>query len=370
MTYLTFEENYLMRKFPNALDSLRELYNSFVQDKKDLWEEFKNKVNQRLSLDFIMDGESLWFPTFKTSLITENKGQIQVHMKTNKEMQEDLWNSTNSSLLQMLKSELTEDEFTKAEKVLGKISATAKRELQQKCQDVAQEHFNFVSYGQHDASWLWFYKYFAEVCNIDGIEECLKGLWQVAETCGWWWAEKDLCVITSKPIELHRDEQHRLHNTEGPAMRYPASETCPNGWCLWAVHGVRVTEQIIMAPETLTPKQILEEANVEVRRVMLERFGDERFVREAGLVSHGKDDFGEVFIQEFDNDEPLVLVKVVNSTPEPDGSFRDYYLRVDPNAYNGKARNIGRAAVASTWRYPDGEFVFSDYNEYAPLVET
>lgn len=50
----------------------------------------------------------------------------------------------------------------------------------------------------------------------------------------------------------------------------------PDGWGVWSWHGVRVTEQIIMRPETLTPEQIAKEQNAQVRQVMVERIGIER----------------------------------------------------------------------------------------------
>ena len=39
---------------------------------------------------------------------------------------------------------------------------------------------------------------------------------------------------------------------------------------------------------------------------------------------------------EFDGDEPLVMVEVVNSTPEPDGPRRTYFLRVPPDTQTAR----------------------------------
>jgi len=50
----------------------------------------------------------------------------------------------------------------------------------------------------------------------------------------------------------------------------------PDGWGVWAWNGVRVTEQIILHPDTLTPQQIVQETNAQVRQVMVERIGIER----------------------------------------------------------------------------------------------
>ena len=50
------------------------------------------------------------------------------------------------------------------------------------------------------------------------------------------------------------------------------------------------------------------------------------------------------------------MAKVVNATPEPDGSFKDYFLRVPP------AMERARQAVAWTFRMQE--------MEYNPCVQT
>ncbi|MDQ3573648.1 MAG: hypothetical protein M3404_01805, partial [Actinomycetota bacterium] len=112
----------------------------------------------------------------------------------------------------------------------------------------------------------------------------------------------------------------------------------------------------VEAPETLTPAQITDEANVEVRRVMLDRFGADRYLRESGAEKVHSDDWGTLWRARVPDDEDLVMVEVVNSTPEPDGSSKDYWLRVPPSC------NSARQAVAWTF----GESA----DTYAPAVQT
>jgi hypothetical protein len=64
------------------------------------------------------------------------------------------------------------------------------------------------------------------------------------------------------------------------------------------------------------------------------------------------------------------MVDVLNSTPEPDGTVKRYQLRVDPNAYDGEASRDCLAAVASTWRMPDGSLAFKRPQDYAPVFES
>ena len=97
-----------------------------------------------------------------------------------------------------------------------------------------------------------------------------------------------------------------------------------------------------------------------------------RYIPDSGLKPIAKDSFGELFRKDFDGDAPLVYVKVMNSTPESDGSIKPYFLSVNPQHYGGEAGTKPHAAIASTWRTAkDGkELFFKRYEEYRPGIET
>lgn len=137
------------------------------------------------------------------------------------------------------------------------------------------------AFGYHDAGWLSYYDFMLEVLNI---EECrkLEGLIGLAKHCGWW-SPYDTCVIFQhRHSELYTDENFRLHNESGPAVKYR------DGYSVWAIDGVSVNEKIVMNPETLTVQEINSETNQEVRSIMINRFGWPRYLKEshAELVDH------------------------------------------------------------------------------------
>src|SRR5205085_1038654 len=112
-------------------------------------------------------------------------------------------------------------------------------------------------------------------------------------------------------------------------------------------HGVLVPEFVVERPESITLRHIEEEANVEVRRVLIERYGQARFLADGGAKELHRDDFGVLFAKEIPGDEPLVMVNVVNSTPEANGDFHDYFMRVPPSmrtAREAVARTFGKTA--------------------------
>lgn len=128
-------------------------------------------------------------------------------------------------------------------------------------------------FGCHDASWLAFYDFFHTECGVD--LSILNGLWGLAKYCGWWVPFEKLCVFQHRPCEIHMNDRGLLHREDGPTVLYR------DGFSVWSINGVRVDEQIVMRPETMTVKQIEGEDNAERKRVMIERFGVSRYLSES-----------------------------------------------------------------------------------------
>ncbi|MFF3391792.1 DUF6745 domain-containing protein [Streptomyces sp. NPDC002669] len=195
--------------------------------------------------------------------------------------------------------------------------------------------------GQHDAAWL---------AAFDGRGDRLNGLAEVARNAGWWWPYERAVVISERPQVLHRDEAGRLDRGDGPALAYA------DGFALYAWRGMPVPAEFLDELNALTPKRIREEENAELRRVMLEFYGYDRYLSESGAEPVHRDETGVLWRIALDGDEDVVMVEVVNSTPEPDGTHRVYWLRVPPNTRTAKA------GVA--WTFGVGS------EEYAPLQQT
>jgi hypothetical protein len=223
-------------------------------------------------------------------------------------------------------------------------------------------------YGFQDY-WLSYYDYFQTECAVkftNAIEPFVK----LAKNCGWWTPLQNVAILQHRPLEIHRDNQNRLHNLNGPAVKYRGSEKSD----VYAVHGVRVTKKIIN--KEFTANDITAESNAEVRRVMIDIYGDSQYIVDSGAKAIHTDDFGTLYVKELQGDETIMMVKVINSTPKPDGSFKEYWIRVDPKAYGGL--KTARAAIASTWRHKvtkNGvtnldELVFKSPDDYDCDIET
>ena len=135
-------------------------------------------------------------------------------------------------------------------------------------------------------------------------------------------------VISERPLSAHSSTMpgDLIQNAVRPSPRRRA------GRVRW--HGVRVEPWLIRSPSGSPSQRSTRTRNAEVRRVMIERFGSERLIREGnaelvqedGTGGSGAGELGRLWNVE----EPIVMVEVLNSTPEPDGSRKTYFLRVPP----------------------------------------
>jgi hypothetical protein len=153
----------------------------------------------------------------------------------------------------------------------------------------------------------------------------LVGLFQIANSAGWFLPHEKICWVSERHNILHRDARGRLHNISGPALAYP------DGWSLYRYHGVTVPADIIETPESITVERIDEEKNSEVRRAMIEIFGEQRYLVEGGAELVHSDGYGDLYRKNVPDDEPLVMVRLINTTPEPDHHHKIYYERVPPD---------------------------------------
>lgn len=180
----------------------------------------------------------------------------------------------------------------------------------------------------------------------------LQCLTNIRRYCGWWWPFEGICVMSERPRVISLDEMgQRLHNEDGPALVFS------DKWKIFARRGSIVSRRVIQFKKRKDIMKIQYESNAETRRHMIEIYGYEEYIREIGAKILALDEYGCLLRVNFGHgEEPLVLLRVNNSTAEPDGSYKNYYLRVPPNMRSP------REAVAWTFNM--------DIDTYCPVVET
>ncbi len=171
-----------------------------------------------------------------------------------------------------------------------------------------------------------------------------------AYEAGLWcfWVCRDEVVAVPRPsIRIH---DNQLHHEDVPAVSWP------NGTEYYFWHGIPVPSEVVESPQSLTVACIDAETNSEVRRVMIERFGQESYLIEGGAVKVDQTDWGTLYRRPIAGEEDLVMVKVINATAEPNGTFKDYFLRVPPH--------IQTAKEAVAWTFQEST------DDYLPVVQT
>jgi len=195
----------------------------------------------------------------------------------------------------------------------------------------------------------------------------VSGAWLLVwtDTTLYWIAKP---TVTTELVNGRR----QLHNATGPTLECDVQN-------LYFWHGVMVPAFVVVKPEWITLKHIETEDNAEVRRVMIERYGTARYIKDSGaeVVHELPDNYyvkglqgAKLYRKPRKDDSDIIMISVANSTPEPDGSIKQYMLRIQPDAYNGAAAKDCHAAMASTWRRQDGTLYFSKPQDYRPEFES
>jgi hypothetical protein len=230
-------------------------------------------------------------------------------------------------------------------------------------------------WGQQDLYWVAFYKFCEEigVKYADDDLEKLNLMDEIGKSCMWFYVFEKAIIACNRAKEIHLDDQNRLHNLTGPAISFR------DGWKTFYVSGVKVPEFVVMNPETITVSMIEQEENTEVRRIMTQQYGYEKYLIDSGaeVVHELPENYlikglqtAKLLVKERKDDTPVVMVDCLNSTAEPDGTVKRYMIRVEPGAYNGEASKNVHAAMASTWRKEDGTLYFENWQDYKPQYES
>jgi hypothetical protein len=136
--------------------------------------------------------------------------------------------------------------------------------------------------------------------------------------------------VCPNPVRTHFGDREDLHHWDEPAVQFADG----SNFHFW--RGIFVSKERREQFKKLNVKLIEQERNIEIRRVLIERYGTSRYLEETGAVLISKDSCGVLYRKELAGDEPLVMVRVKNSTKEPDGTWKHYYLRVPPHIRSAK----------------------------------
>lgn len=202
-----------------------------------------------------------------------------------------------------------------------------------------------TGFSQHDAAWLAIFEFLETVCGVRPWDDKLTSLYEIARTCGWMIPYENICWLMERQTVLETDARGRLHHATGPALAYP------DGWSLFAWKGTVVPRWLIEQPQSITGYAIAREREPVLRRCMIDIMTPEKFIQRGHAIRHHEDDTGVLWVKIWHRWDAWAAVEVVNGSPEPDGSYKHYYLQVPPTM------RTAREAVA--WTYGLSERAYS-----------
>jgi hypothetical protein len=275
----------------------------------DVWDNVLDNVSANVSADV---WDNVW-ANVRDNVLDNVSANVRANVRAN------VWDNVRDNVRANVRDNVRANV---SDNISDNVRANVWDNVRDNVSDNVKDLLNHAGYGQHDSGWLSFYNFFLEVCDMECVKK-LEGL-NLLSGCGWWWPFKNAVILTERPSVLNLDNEGNLHCENGPALSYP------DGFSVYAVNGVRLPDYVIMNPEKITVQDIDSEENTEIRRVKINQYGQAKYLLDSGAEKLHSDDFGILWRKLIGNDEPLVMVQVVNSTPEPDGSFNDYFLRCHP----------------------------------------
>jgi hypothetical protein len=209
--------------------------------------------------------------------------------------------------------------------------------------------------GFRDSSWslidaldhnLPAYTYMGEVAGFGGDTRQVAALWTLSTTTGWIIPHERVCWLCDLPTNLSTETSGRLHSGKQAALEYA------DGWAVHVWKGVSVPDWVVTRPDLLTVRAIDRQANPWVRRCMVEILTPERYIALGGATCISRDSTGKLWRRQWwgPGDDTWAAVEVVNGSPEPDGSFKRYFLQVPATV------RTAREAVAWTYGLTEAQY--------------
>ena len=183
------------------------------------------------------------------------------------------------------------------------------------------------------------------------FEAFLAGAWFL------YWTDDTLYWVAKPNVHVEVvNGARRLHHETRAAVESDVEN-------LYFWHGVLVPAFVVVRPDWITVKHIEDEDNAEARRVMMERFGWDRYIVEGRFDKVHTDDFGTLYSKRV-GDEDVLIVRVIDPS-----TGREYGLPVHPELMPLGPDGPFGEPQALTARNAVGSTFGKRGEEYAPAWE-
>lgn len=309
-----------------------------------------------LKLDYVIFAESPLAARYIAKMIGVGKHVDEKEMFDSKPVEipkpDEVWMKAVDSMIEALvRNPITGEDYSQ-------YKDNVKNYFMKHCYKVSDNEVSFCWSGSvSDCGYLSFFKLFLETGKLEGNdnEEAFEKLDSYIRS-GIYDAIQlgNVCIVVGHPRLYKFDSEGKYHCEDGYAVQWRDGL----GYCLW--HGLKVPEQLIFFPETITKQNINEIENVEIKRAYMERLGEKRFFEllDVEVIDESTDHSGR----------PIQLYKTINIDPLAEdyiyyikicdhSTEREYFICVEGSSGNARTE-LARSYGKQTWE---------DYN---PEIET
>ena len=235
---------------------------------ENLWQNLEQNLDENLRENL---GGNLWGNLWQN--LRQNLGQ---------NLGENLGQNLGRNLRQNLEQNLREN---LRENLWGNLCENLGKNLRQNLWENLEENLNKIKIdipstyirGSFDGYFPGYYSYMNKYLGIKYDKndiEILRAWDKLSKSCGLVYTFKNFCFICDRPKIMKLNDNGELHNENGPCMEFR------DGYKFYSINGVKLPNWVFNDPDRLSVKSIDNEANIEVRRILIERFGIDKYLQE------------------------------------------------------------------------------------------
>lgn len=154
-------------------------------------------------------------------------------------------------------------------------------------------------------------------------------------------SDQDFFSFCGRADSIKLNDKRNLHSEDGPAVTYYPNSDGSHRPPLYARKGVVIPNKYMDCYRPLTASDIDGEPNAEIRRVLIDIVGRAEYIRQKKLTPIDvSKDWGSLYTV-----TTAAYLHLINETPEPDGSRKEFWFRVPTTFTTAKAAFAWHAQV-------------------------
>ena len=254
-------------------DQLRSQLGSQLGDqlRSQLWSQLGSQLDSQLwsqlgdQLDYQLRSQ------LRSQLDSQLRSQLGAQLRS--QLGAQLIDQLDYQLDPQLRSQLGDQLWSQLDSQLGdQLGAQLGSQLDSQLGDQLRGIYGNMIIMHWRRLWSKYYKFCQDIGVSFDIEK-FKKLSDLSDNVDTILPYKGIVFMSEKPNKINWQDGI-LHSTDEAAIVYK------DGYKLYSLEGVRVDEQIVMQPESITVEQIKGESNQERRRIMIQQLGVDKYLQD------------------------------------------------------------------------------------------